>query len=173
MKNVAVFIDRDGVINKKAKDGEYILKPEEFILLPNVKEAIQLLNENNLLSIIVSNQRCVGKGLISERELIRLDAYMKLKLLPSYFNDTFYCPDMDGYDRKPNPGMLETAIKEYNINKCYMIGDQETDIEAGKKVNAITFRIGRKNTKTAANYAVKSLYEAVQKILELEGESNE
>ena len=147
-KQKAFFLDRDGVINKLIKNG-YITNNNELTFLPGVGKGINYLNSINFCVIIISNQACVGKGIISEKKLDNIHRYMK-KILKNKFNaivdDIFYSPyyefsknpkyRLNKNDRKPNIGLFKKAIKKWNIDidKSFFIGDNITDREASKKL---------------------------------------
>lgn len=148
LKQKAVFLDRDGVINQLKKDG-YIKNFKEFKFLKGVVDGIKFLNTNNFLVIIVTNQSCVGKSIITEKQLINIHLKMQKYLEnknKSYVDDIFYSPyykfsrfkkfRLNKIDRKPNSGMLIKAIKKWNIdiNKSFLIGDQKTDYLAAKNI---------------------------------------
>lgn len=147
LEQKAVFLDRDGVINKLNLNG-YIKDYKEFIFLPGVVEGIKFLNKNDYLIIVITNQACVGKNIINEKELntihLKMQNYLKKKN-KSYVDDIFYSPyykysnlskyRLNKFDRKPNPGMILKAVNKWNINlkKSFFIGDQITDFKAAKK----------------------------------------
>ena len=147
LEQKAVFLDRDGVINKLNLNG-YIKDYKEFIFLPGVVEGIKFLNKNDYLIIVITNQACVGKNIINEKELntihFKMQNYLKKKN-KSYVDDIFYSPyykysnhskyRLNKFDRKPNPGMILKAVNKWNINlkKSFFIGDQITDFKAAKK----------------------------------------
>jgi len=147
-KKKVAFLDRDGVINKKIKQG-YVLNKNHLELKAGTSKAIKYLNTKKYLVIVVTNQACVGKGLITEKDLDKIHNYMKFKIFKTsngIINDIFVSPyykyskyekyRQKKYLRKPNPGMLKEAIKKWNINlsKSFMIGDQNTDKMAAKKI---------------------------------------
>ena len=144
----AVFLDRDGVINKLNPDG-YILNFNQFKLLPGVGNAINFLNKNNYLVIVVTNQACVGKSIITENKLHKIHEKMKKKIFKNnqgLINDIYYSPyykysknkkyRINSIDRKPNPGMILKAVKKWNlsINDSFFIGDSISDYNAAKKI---------------------------------------
>jgi len=138
--NKAVFLDRDGVINKKLEN-DYVKNWNEFHFLPGVIEAIKTINEKGYLVIVVTNQRGIGRGLMTEQDLKDIHQRMLQEIQKggARIDDIFYCPhDMkDNCNcRKPKPGMLVQAKKKWDIDyaKSYIIGDSETDIEAGQQV---------------------------------------
>lgn len=90
----AVFLDRDGVINRKAAEGDYIKSWSEFEILPGVVSSIKRLNEEGFLVIVISNQRCVARGIITEDELNEIHENMKEELAKkgAIIDDIYYCP---------------------------------------------------------------------------------
>jgi D-glycero-D-manno-heptose 1,7-bisphosphate phosphatase len=169
----AVFLDRDGVINRRAPEGDYIVRWEEMVFLPAVTEAIQLLNRAGFLVIVVTNQRCVAKGLITAEDLKTLHRKMcrELALSGARIDKVYYCPhDFEPHCscRKPEPGMLLEAAREYEIalSESWMIGDSESDIEAGRRAGCKTARITReKPLSKNSDVLASSLYRAVFQIL--------
>ena len=146
VKNKAVFLDRDGVLNipKIYNKKSYApLKYKNFKLYPLVKKFCRIL-KNKFLLIVVTNQPDVKKGRLKISELKK----MHKKLLDKIqYDDLFYCTSLTTRSkfRKPNPGMLKKAIRKYQINpkKSYLIGDRWSDIEAGKRVGCRTIFIDR------------------------------
>jgi D-glycero-D-manno-heptose 1,7-bisphosphate phosphatase len=144
LKQKAIFLDRDGVINKLKKD-DYIKSYSEFEFLPGVMDGIKYININDYLVIIITNQSCIGKGIITEKTLNTIHNKMKrnLKLKKNaHIDDIYYSPyykysnnskyRKDKFDRKPNLGMLIKAIKKWNIDtkKSLFIGDSVTDYQS-------------------------------------------
>jgi D-glycero-D-manno-heptose 1,7-bisphosphate phosphatase len=174
----AVFLDRDGVINERATtEGEYITRWEELHFLPGVVEAITLLNRAGFLVIIVSNQRCIAKGLLTSAGLDSIHRRMcrELKLLGATIDAIYYCPHEEQPPcecRKPQAGMLFAAAAECEIDlsSSWMIGDSDKDIEAGKRAECRTARITQPEARegSRADLIAGSLLEAAQMILRLE-----
>ncbi len=143
----AIFIDRDGVINKER--GEYTYKPEDFEILPHVFECIQHWNKQGFLVIIITNQGGIAKSLYQLRDLYALNEilFQSAKENDAVITDIYYCPHHPDFGnclcRKPNSLMFEKAIAKYNINplKSYMIGDKERDILPAKALGIKTFQI--------------------------------
>ena len=139
--NKAVFLDRDGVINQKAPEHDYIKSWAEFHFLPGVKEAIRRIREEGFLVIVVTNQRGIARGLMTEKDLQEIHQRMceELQQHGAHIDDIFCCPH-DIKDncacRKPKPGMLIQAQKKWDIDfaQSYIIGDSNSDIEAGQHV---------------------------------------
>ena len=143
-KNKALFLDRDGVINKNVG---YVFSMKNFIWLKNVKKAIKYAYTKKYLIIVISNQSGVARGFYTENDVKKLhkEINKQLRKINCKIHDFFYCPyhpkygskkyKKDSFLRKPNPGMILKAIKKWNIDKSksIMIGDQKTDMIASKK----------------------------------------
>jgi histidinol-phosphate phosphatase family protein len=183
-KAKAVFLDRDGVINKRRRT--YVKSWSEFKFLPGVKEAIKVLIENGYEIIVVSNQGAVGWGVTSKSALAEIHRNMnkELKEAGAELTEVFFCPHnpvLKCECRKPRPGMLVEAGKKYNIDpeRSWMIGDMITDIQAGKAYGSRTIQIkagNKADTKksetvdnTEPDYIVKNLTEAVEIIIKESG----
>ncbi len=139
-----VFFDRDGVINKRQADHRYITSVHEFIFNNNIFEVFKYFAKKNYKFIIITNQRAISRGLLTEEKLHKIHDYMLSELKKNHIEilDIFFCPH--GYDecncRKPMPGMLESAMKKYNIDleNSILISDEMDDIRMGEN-----FKIGR------------------------------
>ncbi len=146
MKKPAVFIDRDGTINEQMG---YINHLSRFRILPGVPEAIKLLNENNYLVIVVTNQSGIARGYFSLELLEEIHTHMKdyLKKQGAKIDAVFFCPHYPGSGnneyaiecdcRKPHTGMLREALDKFDIDvmQSYMIGDHYTDLEFANNGN--------------------------------------
>jgi D-glycero-D-manno-heptose 1,7-bisphosphate phosphatase len=174
--NKAAFLDRDGVINQKAPQGDYITRWEQVHFLPGVAEAIALLHHAGYLMIVVTNQRCVAKGLITIQELENIHWKMReaLERKGATLDGIYYCPHEyhQCHCRKPAAGMLLNAAQENNIDLSlsWMIGDSGIDIEAGKNAGCKTARITDKNDelRVVADVVSTSLLGVIQQILDRE-----
>lgn len=135
----AVLLDRDGIINQKKED--YVKSVEEFIILKDVPNAIKLLNENDFLVIIVTNQSAINRGYLTHQRLKSIHNFMKIELkkFGCHIDAIYYCPhspDENCLCRKPNDGLIKKAVKDFSIDisSSWLIGDSDSDIEAAKKV---------------------------------------
>ena len=165
----AVFLDRDGVLNQTIwrfgkPRAPYTL--DEFTLLPGVKEATELLKQMDFLLIVVTNQPDVARGWVSREavdavnqkllELIRIDS----------LKACFHTEKDDCLCRKPRPGMLKEAIREWGINPAlsFMIGDRSSDVEAGHSAGCRTILIGTSDSSFSVipEYECGSLLEAAK-----------
>jgi len=176
----AAFLDRDGVINKKAPEGQYITRWEELQFLPGVAEAIALLTQANFCVLVVSNQRCVSKGLLSVSDLESMHARMCRQLAQKGATVTkvYYCPHDNQPPcecRKPAPGLLLTAAREHEIdlNQSWMIGDSDVDVQAGRRAGCKTVLISNGDLpgKSPADLQARTLLDAAHRVLELDARS--
>lgn len=160
-KQKAVFLDRDGTINIYKG---FICDQQEMELIPGIADTIKKINESGYLAIVVTNQPVIARGECTLKELEHIHEKMETLLGKegAYIDDLFYCPHhpdrgfvgerveykIDCDCRKPKPGMLLQAAEKYNIDieASYMIGDDDRDIEAGR-------RAGCKVLKTETNVA--------------------
>jgi D-glycero-D-manno-heptose 1,7-bisphosphate phosphatase len=139
--NKAVFLDRDGVINRKGTS-YYVFREEEFIFNKGVTEALSYFSSKGYLLIVITNQGGIARGIYNETQLAKLHSFMKEKLAQSKINltDIYYCPHHPEVSececRKPGTQLFEKAIKKYRIDpkKSFMIGDSEIDIIAAEKM---------------------------------------
>ena len=140
-----VFLDRDGTINVKAPEGDYVKSWEEFEFLPGAAEAVRALREPGRRVVIVTNQRGIALGRMSEDDLA--DIHTRMLEVTGPVDAIYHCPHDDGECdcRKPRPGMLLRAAAEIpgvDLANATMIGDSDSDVEAGRAVGANTIRIG-------------------------------
>jgi D-glycero-D-manno-heptose 1,7-bisphosphate phosphatase len=138
-----VFLDRDGVINRKLPEGRYVNSWDEFVFLPGVLEALADLADAGLRAVVVTNQRGVARGVVSEGVLDEIHRRMRAEIAASggCVDAVYYCPHEGGCDcRKPRTGMLERAARELGLDlaEAVLIGDRLSDIQAGAAVGATT-----------------------------------
>jgi D-glycero-D-manno-heptose 1,7-bisphosphate phosphatase len=133
----AIFMDRDGVINRNT---HYVNRVQDFEILPQVPDAIKILKEAGFKIFVVTNQGGIEKGFLNEEILHNIHYGMK-NAIPE-IDDIRYCPfsTTPSFDRKPNPGMIYDLAYEYEIflNESYMIGDQISDCVAGRRAGCKT-----------------------------------
>ena len=180
--NRAVFLDRDGVINHRAQEGEWITRWEDLQFLPRVPDAISVLNRAGFRVMVISNQRCVARGLISSHDLDVIHHQMCSALARNgaTIDAIYYCPhekDVGCGCRKPAPGMLLRAQHEHGIDlsASWMVGDSESDIATGRNAGCKTvlLPLNRHSEASAADLVARSLLEATHKILQLEKSSED
>ena len=180
-KQKAIFIDRDGTMNRH---NGYITNEDQLALLPLTTEAIRMINESDYIGIIVTNQPIIARGEINETRLNMI--HKKLQTIlgneGTYIDDIYYCPHHpdSGYKgeikelkiqcecRKPGPGMLLKAARDYNIDlsKSWMIGDSKTDISAGDNAGCKSILINKEKKNYGQVYTVDNLYEGVKIIID-------
>lgn len=170
----AVFLDRDGVINKVLLNNGKPFSPrrfEKFELLPDVGRDLNSLREIGFISIIVTNQPDAARGLMKIEEMNKMHDLI-MKSLP--VNDIMVCThdDADNCEcRKPKPGMLLEAANKWNIDlkESYLVGDTWKDIEAGNAAGCKTILIDTPyNHGVESDYKVSNLKEAVKMILKMQ-----
>jgi len=178
----AVFVDRDGVLNRYLP-GDYVKSSAELEILPGISQAIARLNDAGLKVVIISNQQGVGKGIMTWADLQNIKQALDSTIdteAGAFIDRHYYCTDLkdSGSDRrKPRPGMLYEAAADlgFDIEKTAFIGDSETDIAAARAVGAaaaILVLTGATSAESAADiwpspdFVVPSLVEAVDLILE-------
>ncbi len=128
-----VFLDRDGVINEKPAPHDYIRTVDEFRLLPNIADWIKLFNALEFLVIVITNQRGVARGLMTEAALASIHSRMleELAAKGARIDDVFYCPHEENscHCRKPKPGLVYAARDKWNIDLAHslLLGDSDSD----------------------------------------------
>jgi D-glycero-D-manno-heptose 1,7-bisphosphate phosphatase len=172
----AAFLDRDGVINRKAPEGQYVTRWEEMEFLPGAREAIRFLNDAGFLVVVVSNQRCVAKSLITPEELESMHARMcsEFQAAGATIDAIYYCPHDKQPPcscRKPQPGMLLEAARAHDIQLAasWMIGDSEHDVQAGRSAGCNTAQVmaDGNSDHSHADLVATSLLDAAHKILQV------
>jgi D-glycero-D-manno-heptose 1,7-bisphosphate phosphatase len=177
-----VFLDRDGVINRKLAEGRYVTRWEEFELLPGVAVAIAALNRSGRKVIVITNQRGIALGRMNEAEVEGIHDRMRAELAreAAILDAIYYCPhDRETCDcRKPRTGMIEAAFRDFpeaGRENSILIGDSLSDMECARKARMPAIFIesdegnekdGARDAKALADAAVRSLAEAVHLILE-------
>ena len=167
-----IFLDRDGTINVKAPEGEYVTSPGEVCLLPGAAAAVSRLNAAAMRVILVTNQRWLS-GMQDMASYARVHGRLEELLAASgaHLDAAYFCPHAPGSCccRKPDPGMLQRAAREYgfSLGEAVIIGDSETDIAAGRAAGTATIllRSGQKTASSHADLVVADLAEAVHLIL--------
>jgi D-glycero-D-manno-heptose 1,7-bisphosphate phosphatase len=178
-----VFLDRDGVLNRKLPEGAYVSDWAQFEWLPGVVEAIARMNRAGLTVIVVSNQRGIALGRLSVEQLERIHVQMRNHLVRhgARLDAIYYCPHDRGecHCRKPDIGLFEQATKDFpeiNAGNSAVIGDSLSDIQAGRRLGMRTIFIqgepdrqkpGAEAAASLADDVAASLLQAVEKHLAL------
>ena len=179
-KQKAIFLDRDGTINKYVG---FLRKEEEFELLPGVAEAIKKINKSGYLAVVVTNQPVIARGEVTFEGLETIHNKMETLLGKegAYLDGIYFCPHHphSGYEgevkelkidcdcRKPKPGMLLKAAEDLNIDlsQSYMVGDSENDILAGKSAECKTVLLNTECEYYGQDICVGSLKEFVDRYI--------
>jgi D-glycero-D-manno-heptose 1,7-bisphosphate phosphatase len=143
-------LDRDGTINEKAPDGDYVKHPGELSVLPGAAEAIRRLNDAGVTVIVVTNQRGIALGRMSEADLNEIHAELAARLeaaAGARIDAFFHCPHgLDECDcRKPGTGMFISARERYpwiDLGGSVTIGDSVSDVAAGQALGMRTLHLG-------------------------------
>lgn len=178
-----VFLDRDGVLNRKLPEGDYVAEWAQFEWLPGAVEAIARLNRAGLTVIVVSNQRGIALGRVTVEQLELLHREMRSHLAQNgaRVDAIYYCPHDKGdcRCRKPDIGLFEQAMKDFpqvHPSSSVLIGDSLSDIQAGQRLAMKTIFIrgepdrqkaGAEAAATLADGVALSLLQAVESCLGL------
>ncbi len=166
----AVFLDRDGTIN--INEPEYLFKIKDFRFIKRSISALKQLSETDYKIIILTNQSGIGRGYFKKSDLRKLHKWMLnfLREKRIRIDKIYFCPhkpEDNCFCRKPNPGMVFRAVREFGINlsKSWLVGDSEKDIILGRETNIKTIKIGKKMSKKLKlepNFYAEDLLEAVK-----------
>tara|TARA_B100001741_G_scaffold243990_1_gene205164 strand:+ start:231 stop:1493 length:1263 start_codon:yes stop_codon:yes gene_type:complete len=183
IKKIAVFFDRDGVLNREVG---VIKNLNKFQIIHSSIKAIKILNKLNIPCFLVSNQAALSKKIIKFKTFEKIHAKLEnvLSKNKAYLDDYAYCPDFNGKKftnknfpyfskyRKPNIGIINHLKNKYNLNlkKSFFIGDRDIDVLTGKKAGCKTFLVKSPKNKdyildVKPDYFVKNAFYAVKKIL--------
>ena len=149
MSHIGIFLDRDGTINEEA---DYLTSPDGIRLISGSADAIRDANNLGLKVIVITNQSGIARGLLTEQQLseVHNSLVAKLRDRGAHIDAIYYCPHhpefgpaqyrMECDCRKPNTGMLDRAVKEFNIDlkKSFIIGDKMTDMQTGNNAGTTT-----------------------------------
>ena len=173
----AFFFDRDGIVNRRKID-DYVTSVEEFSILPDFYPFFKKITELGFITILITNQQGIGKGLMGIHDLRAIHAHMQKELLQNVgvmFDDIRFCGSLKSDNdprRKPEPGMILEAANQWGINlsTSFMVGDMESDIIAGKTAGVKTIFIGdvsilKSETPDYCFSTLAELYKAIPKII--------
>lgn len=163
MKQKALFLDRDGIINV---DHGYIYKIEDFEFVDGIFDLVKLFSDAEYLIFVVTNQSGIGRGYYNEEDFTTLSNWMveEFKKKNITIEKVYYCPHSPEDKclcRKPQTGMIEQALKDYPIDlpNSWLTGDKQSDIDLAKNANIQnSIYIGNKNI-TNATYYFNSILE--------------
>jgi histidinol-phosphate phosphatase family protein len=162
-KSWTLFLDRDGVINHEKK-GDYIRNWNEFTFYEGVTAAIKKLSEIFGTIVMVTNQRGVGKGLMTVEDLANIHSTMQAEIVAASgrLDKVYYCSSTDNtcYERKPNPGMAFQAQKDFpsiDFSKSIMIGNKLSDMEFGRRAGIYTIFVETTNPEVPTTHPLIDL----------------
>ncbi|HNW57395.1 MAG TPA: HAD family hydrolase [Bacteroidales bacterium] len=143
----ALFLDRDGVINVEKN---WVYRIEDFEFTEGIFDLCKKYSENGYLIIVITNQAGIAKGFYTESDFLKLTEWMNNQFLKKgiLITKVYYCPHHPDFTgkctcRKPEPGMILQATKEFSldISECVLIGDKESDLEAGRNAGIPEFNL--------------------------------
>ena len=159
IRQPAVFLDRDGVLNEEVG---YISSPEQLKVFGYTKACIDRLHKAGFLSVVISNQSGIARGYFTEKDLVMVNRKLveetgvdKVYYCPHYLKGKIPYYSMECKCRKPGTGMIEKACRDLNIDleKSFLVGDRASDIETGAKARIKTILVrtgyGLEEEKTA------------------------
>ncbi len=166
-----LFLDRDGVINQRIID-DYVKRVEDFHFISGVESAIALATKTFGKIIVVTNQQGIGKGVMTERNLLDIHSYCSecIVVAGGRIDAFYFAPQLVSENssmRKPNTGMAQKAqldFPEINFSKSIMIGDSDSDILFGKNCGMFTVYIGS-HSHSSADLTFSSLNECIKTLI--------
>ena len=143
---ITAFLDRDGTINEKPEEGDYVTAPAGLRLLPGAADAVRALNDAGVFVVVVTNQRGIALGVMSHQDLAEVHQKLQEDLRSeagAHVDAFFYCPhDRGTCDcRKPEPGLLLRAAERFpsiDLGHAVLVGDAASDVEAGRRAGVAT-----------------------------------
>lgn len=178
-----VFLDRDGVVNQKMPEGEWVTRWSDFQVLPGVIEAVDAMKRTGLSVIVVSNQRGIALGRFTEDDVrtIHNKFQQMLEAFGTSVDGFYFCPhDRSQCNcRKPLPGLFEQAVADHpeiQAATSVMIGDSKSDMEFGRRLGMMTVFIdsdparqkpGAEAARALADLQAGSLLDAVENLLKM------
>ena len=162
-KQKAIFLDRDGVLNKNKDD--YVKNISELEIFPYILEPIKKLQSAGFKIIVITNQSAINRGLMTEKHLNEIHEKIQSFLIPhnAKIDSFYYCPHTPAENcscRKPKTGLLLKAIDDFSIdvNSSWFIGDRDSDIQAGRSAGCKTLKIQHDfNLEKAVDLILKSI----------------
>lgn len=158
-----VFFDRDGIVNRSPGPG-YVERPEEFHVLPGFIDALRVVSSKGYPAVLITNQRGVARGFMTMDALEAIHHKLRRTLLDEKLNvlDIYVCPHEKGHpDRKPSPRMIQRAAREHrlDLSRSWMVGDRETDVEAGRGAGCRTILVSENSERSQADVCLRSMDE--------------
>lgn len=169
-KEWTLFLDRDGVLNERIWGG-YVTSPDQLVVLPGVKEGLEVLNQYFGRIVVVTNQQGIAKGLMTVDDLKKVHQALDKQLGEEKLKRFYFAPELKtdpNNTRKPRPVMAFQALGDFpeiDFEKSVMVGDTDSDIQFGKNLGMKTVRIKTEESiGVLADLTVDSLYEFSTKI---------
>ena len=175
-----VFLDRDGVINRKPEEGRYVTRWEEFEFLPGAIDALRYLGQAGIRVIVVTNQRGIASGHMTQAAVDEIHSRMvsEIRRAGGRLDVVLVCPHLEGTCdcRKPAIGLFrqaEAIFPEIDLATSIVVGDSSSDIEAGNRLGCRTFLVGAPDRRSE-NYGstpridgeADSLFDLVRAVLD-------
>lgn len=168
-----LFLDRDGVINTE-RPGDYVKNISEFVFIDSALDAIRILSEKFEYIFIITNQRGIGRGIMTIADLQRIHDRMltEIEKNKGRITNIYFCADIDStsINRKPNIGMAFQVQRDFlsvNFHQSIMVGNSKSDIEFGNKLGMYTVLVGDKYLKDDKIYKdIDAHYENLYKFAE-------
>jgi|SRR5581483_5705714 len=172
MSRRAAFLDRDGTLNRRPRPHEYVRSIEEFVWLPGAVEGACRLAAAGFVLVMVSNQRGVSRGLVSRSVLQAIEDVIQLELADhgceiASFRYCFHDKAEHCECRKPKPGLLLAAARDLDLelSASWMIGDSETDVQAGRAAGCHTGLVNPAPRDTSADVCGQTLDDVSRLVL--------
>ena len=168
--NKAVFLDRDGVLNREI--GDYVYTDTDFVINDGVPEGLNQLHKAGFKLIVVTNQGGIGRGIYTRKDVQRLHHHLQAAC-GGIIDQLYYSPYHKTVSKsllsKPNSMMLEKGIAKYKLDAaaCWLVGDAERDLAAAKAVGVKTILLpsSKENQSVLADFVCHDFMACVQKIL--------
>lgn len=157
------FFDRDGIVNRDPHPKRYVEHPDEFHFFPAFIDALRIATAKGYAAVIVTNQKGVGTGVVKQENLDAIHDIILARVREAglALHDIFVCTATDDAHthRKPNPGMILEAAARHHLDlaRSWMIGDNESDVTAGRRAGCKTLRVLAPDKETAADFRVDSV----------------
>ena len=168
MKRACLFLDRDGVINRRPDPERYVRSTKQFILIPEILDVLHLAKAREYPVVVVTNQRGIAIGSMSQLDVDEIHNMLRTLLAKEGLAllDILVCPHDDNQHpwRKPNPGMLIEAAKRHDLDlqRSWMVGDHLTDVYAGKAAGCQTILVDHDDPEGAADFIAHGIAEVTQ-----------
>jgi D-glycero-D-manno-heptose 1,7-bisphosphate phosphatase len=165
-----VFLDRDGVINRKVPEGQYVTSWAEFQFLPGALDGLGLLASTAVPIVVVTNQRGIARGYMTEADLADIHTRMVAAITAAggRVDAIYHCPHAGGCRcRKPGSGMFEDAAAALGLHlaQTAVIGDQVSDMEAAGSIGALRIFVGDSSSLVQNDHVASDLLAAARWLL--------